>query len=535
MKATPGRRNATVDYLPGTGVAPAGWPAPYAEARAHPWIGQLLLGLPVSIGLLDAEGRMSLYNNALSVTAGPENCRTGNVADLVVDDDADRLVAAVQRAISDSSGRRVDISVALRSQPAQRQTVTITPVPRGLGVAAIFGMRDFRETLRAEAQVAAVTRMQSVGQLAGGVAHDFNNILTGIMAMTDLLLEVHPEDDPDHEGLAEIRRNCERGAALVGQLLAFARQQPQRQQLLDLKPLIDGLQPLLRQLIGSAVELSISGAMPDSQVSADPGQIEQIIVNLAVNARDAMNGVGQLRIEISEVPAADIAAEGHSIIPAIDHVVIRVGDTGSGIPAAIATKIFEPFFTTKPMGKGTGLGLSTVYGIVKQSNGFVFTRPKPQKTGTVFEIYLPSLPRQAEEPVVAPPPVKAPLIAVDGAIRVLLVEDDAAVRLAFQRGLTRHGFVVTAAAEAMAALMVLQSNQPIDVLVSDVMMPGIDGVVLCSKARLLRPGLPAILISGYADLPLHRAADAQGMRFVTKPVPIADLVAIITEASRSIA
>ncbi|MEY2882661.1 MAG: hypothetical protein RL490_385, partial [Pseudomonadota bacterium] len=365
---------------------PPGWPAPYADGATNPWIGRLISGLPLSMGLIGAAGQILDYNDALRVTAGPENCQHGRVADLVVPGDGDMVIAGVARALAGNSS--VEVRAALRNRPEEKQTITITAVPPGLGISAILAMRDFREQLRVEAQVAAATRMQAVGQLAGGIAHDFNNILTGILALTDQLLDSHLVGDPDHDSLAEIRRNGHRGAALVAQLLAFARQQPQRQQLLDLAPVIADLRPLLAQLVGPRISLSITAAPMQSAVVADPGQIEQIIVNLAVNARDAMVGQGELQIRVREVSAVDIPGQGHIIIPRIDHVVIDVLDSGSGIPSHIAGKIFEPFFTTKPMGQGTGLGLSTVYGIVKQSGGYIFASPRKTGLGTIFSIYL---------------------------------------------------------------------------------------------------------------------------------------------------
>ncbi len=511
-------------------MAPAYWPAPYAEGAASPWIGQLLMTLPMAMGVIGAAGRIIVGNDALFVTAGPD-CRPGTAPSaLVVDEDRAMIDAAVAVAIA--GGPVGEIRAALRNRPDEKQIITIAPVPPGLGVSALLAMRDIREQMRLEAQVAAATRMQAVGQLAGGVAHDFNNILTAVLALTDQLLDSHPAGDPDHESLDEIRRNGQRAAALVEQLLAFARQQPQRQQILDLLPLVEGLRPLLVQLLGKAIDLQITGGPLASAVRADPGQIEQVIVNLAVNARDAMTGAGQLIVALRDVPAAAVDAQGHRIIPRTDHIAIDVIDTGTGIPPAIAGKIFEPFFTTKPMGQGTGLGLSTVYGIIKQSGGYIFAQPAPGR-GTRFSVYLPAVARPAG--AIAPPPASArtPAVTVPPrtGLRRLLVEDEPAVRTILERGLVRQGFVVTVAADAMLALEVLDAGAPFDVLVSDVMMPGIDGVELAARARQMRPGLGVVLMSGFAEPPLHRAADAQGVRFLSKPFALADLVAAIGAAA----
>jgi two-component system cell cycle sensor histidine kinase/response regulator CckA len=383
--------------------------------------------------------------------------------------------------------------------------------------------------LRLEAQVAAATRMQAVGQLAGGIAHDFNNILTAILGVTEQLVDRHPAGDADHDDLIEIRRNGERASALVEQLLAFARQQPRRQEVLDLGPLIEALRPLLVQLLGKGIELEIAGGPLTAAVLADPGQIEQVIVNLAVNARDAMAGQGQLRIVLRHVRATDIVGLGHSIIPAADHVAVEVIDTGTGIAPAIAGKIFEPFFTTKPMGQGTGLGLSTVYGIIKQSGGYIFAAPAPEAPGTRFSIFLPAVPLPAA--VALPPAATTPANVSIAGLRLLLVEDEPAVRTILQRGLLRFGPSVVTAADGSEALQRLAEGTGFDVLISDIMMPGIDGVKLAMLARERVPGIGVVLISGFAEAPLHRAADAEGAGFVSKPFAIAELVAAIAIAS----
>jgi two-component system cell cycle sensor histidine kinase/response regulator CckA len=367
--------------------------------------------------------------------------------------------------------------------------------------------------------------MQAVGQLAGGVAHDFNNLLTAVLALADQLLET-AQPDENREALQEIRRNGERGAKLVGQLLAFARQQPQRRNLLSVRDLLQGLKPLIAQLLGPAVELVIAPGAGRLAVQADPGQLEQVILNLAVNARDAMAGNGRLVISLADVAGHDIPALGHAIIPAIDHVAIDVTDTGSGIPPTIIGKIFEPFFTTKPQGQGTGLGLSTVYGIVKQSDGYIFAKPGPGGRGTTFSVYLPGR-AMPHEVGAEPPPQLSNKPALPPGRRVLLVEDEPAVRTVFARGLERQGCVVTTAEDAMTALAILRDTPSFDVLVSDVMMPGIDGVELAIEAARMCPGLGIVLMSGYAELPRHRAADELGFRFLAKPFALAELIEAI--------
>jgi len=507
-------------------AGPKEWPAPYADGVANPWVGQLLMGLPMAIALISQVGTIVIGNEALRATVG-DGYRPGTRPEwLVIADDADAVAEAVSVAIK--GGNRVEVRAALQDRPEEKQVISVIPVPSGMGISALLAMRDIREQLRLEGQVAAATRMQAVGQLAGGIAHDFNNILTAILGETEQLVERHPIGDPDHDDLIEIRRNGERAAALVEQLLAFARQQPRRQEVLDLCPLIEELRPLLVHLLGKGVELEIAGAPRTAAVLADPGQIEQVIVNLAVNARDAMSGKGRLLIELRHIRAADIAQLGHRIMPASDHVAIEVTDNGSGIAPAIAGKIFEPFFTTKPMGQGTGLGLSTVYGIIKQSNGYIFAEPAADGPGTRFSIFLPAVPLPIAAP---PPPVSLPPAAtsIDG-LRLLLVEDEPAVRTIVARGLMRFGPSVVTAADGAEALERLADGAAFDVLISDIMMPGIDGVKLARLARESAPGIAIVLMSGFAEAPLHRAADAQGVGFVSKPFAIGELVAAIAAA-----
>ncbi len=506
----------------------AAWPAPYAEGASSPGFAPLLANIPMALALMDSSGRMFAGNEALAATAG-DAWRPGmRPQDLAVPDDADLVARAVSEVVAGGAART--LRVALKNRPDEVQDIRIMPFPPGLGAAAMLALRDIREQVRLERQVAAATRMQAVGQLAGGVAHDFNNLLTGILGFVDQMLEAPADAPVDREALEEVRRNGERGAKLVAQLLAFARQQPQRRDLLCVRDLLRDLRPLLERLLGPAVELDILAPQGRFFVRADASQLEQVIVNLAVNARDAMGGNGRLTIAVTDIAGRDVASLGHDIMPAIDHVAIDITDTGSGIPAHIIGKIFEPFFTTKPQGQGTGLGLATVYGIVKQSEGYIFAKAGPNGRGTTFSVYLPGR-QQAlgQVPVRAARPAEpAPLVPTGQ--RVLLVEDEASVRTVLARGLERKGCMVTTAEDAMAALTILRSDQPLDVLVSDVMMPGIDGVELAIEAARLRPGMGLVLISGYAELPRHREASALGIRFLAKPFAMGDLLSAIAVA-----
>lgn len=513
----------TVEHLPG--VAPLGWPAPYAEGLLNPWVGELMKGLPLAVAVLDHRGRILGGNDALYATIGPDALMGSDPLDLVVEADRALFGEAIGRVLQRRGGSS-EIRVAFVGRSDEKQAVTVAPVPPGLGVSCMIALRDVREQRRLEAQVQAATRMQAVGQLAGGIAHDFNNLLTAVLALSEQVMERNAAESLDHEAAVEISRNGKRAAALVAQLLAFARRQPQRPQLLDMAELMRGLQPLLQQLVGRSVRLDIVDGGLTSAVRADAGQIEQVIVNLAVNARDAMDGNGELEIRLGQIRGREVAGLGQSIMPAIDHVVIEMRDSGAGIPPAIAGKIFEPFFTTKKLGEGTGLGLSTVYGIVKQSGGFIFMRPAPGR-GTVFSIYLPALPRAA--PMLAPVEDALPRESLTGK-RLLLVEDEDGVREVLTRGLRRQGLLVRAASNADSALVELQSGEVFDALLSDVMMPGIDGVELASRARAMHPAMAILLMSGFAEAPLHKAAETAGIGFIAKPFALAELMVALADA-----
>jgi signal transduction histidine kinase/CheY-like chemotaxis protein len=480
--------------------------------------------LPLGLALLDGGGQCVRTNAVFDETVGCD-CTIGDgVLEMAIADDRQQLALAIVR-ILDGTRDGEEVRLRLAARPDESVVVTLALAPPNWGFAALIAVRDIREQVRLERQVAQATKMQAVGQLAGGIAHDFNNILTAILGLCDQLLGRHPAGTPDFDDIEQVRQNGNRAANLVRQLLAFARQQTLRPQVLNVATVIDGLQPLIRRLIGPDVELVVTNHDGAVAVRADPGQLEQVLVNLSVNARDAMAGTGCLMIETRVVPAVEVAALGRRIMPSIDLVAIAVSDTGSGIAPEIVAKIFEPFFTTKPVGQGTGLGLSTVYGIVKQTDGFVFAEPRPEG-GTCFVVYLPAS--------ATPPPavfVRTPVTRPTLVGTVLLVEDDRAVRLVVERALRRHGLEVVAVADAMAALELIETNDVrVDLLISDVVMPGMDGVDLLHRARAQRPGLPVVLMSGYAEPPQRRALDRAGLVFLPKPFAVDDLLDAVHSA-----
>jgi len=399
-----------------------------------------------------------------------------------------------------------------------------------------------------ETKVTQTQKMELVGQLAGGIAHDFNNVLSAIMMATDFLLNAHKPTDPSFQDIMQIKQNANRAASLVRHLLAFSRKQTMRPQVLDLGEVLSDLNMLLRRLIGEKVTLQVVHGRDLWPVRVDISQFEQVIVNLAVNARDAMPGGGRLELRTANVTANDCERFHAKGMPAADYVLVEVSDSGTGIPTAIVDKIFEPFFSTKEVGKGTGLGLSTVYGIIKQTGGFVYVDSVEGK-GTTFRIFLPrhvasahdAVPEHAAEAQVssligvlaAAAEVKPPANAdLTGEGTILLVEDEEGLRALNARGLTSRGYTVLEAGNGVEAIDVLEKiDGRVDLVVSDVVMPEMDGPTLLRELRSRDPSLKIIFVSGYAEdaFQKHLPADGQQFAFLAKPFTLKQLVAAVKE------
>ncbi|WP_458388659.1 response regulator [Sphingomonas sp. F9_3S_D5_B_2] len=483
----------------------------------------LLDVLPIGLALVDRDGRFLTMNQAFRHAAGIKGATTPSYpGDLVVKEDKAAVADTVRR---NARGPAMsgDLAVRLARQPGEPVALTIAGL-RGLGDAAVLLLlKDNSEEAKLKRQIAQATKMQVVGQLAGGVAHDFNNILTAIIGHCDLMLMRHTPGDSDYDDIQQIKSNSNRAAGLTRQLLAFSRQQTLRPQVLQLPDVVSEVSHLLKRLLGETVELVVKHGRNLGPVRADPGQLEQVIVNLAVNARDAMaeKGGGTLTIQTYFVKADQVAELGSDILPIADYSALSVTDTGSGIPPSVLGKIFEPFFTTKEVGKGTGLGLSTVYGIVKQSGGFIFADSKVGE-GTRFVIYLPV----HREEMQAAKSRKAPKQKADelwGSGTVLLVEDEPMVRAVAERALTRHGYQVITADNGEEALEVLARNEPVDLLISDVVMPGMDGPTMVAEARKTRPDLKILFMSGYAEEQLRNSIEVDNFSFLPKPFSVQDL------------
>ncbi|WP_327459539.1 hybrid sensor histidine kinase/response regulator [Sphingomonas sp.] len=516
------RNGATLIFLIDDDGAPR-----LGEGSASSHIQTLLSMLPLGFALADRDGRFLFLNDAFARVAGIDpGSKPVYPSDLVVREDKAAVADTVRRFASGPpmSG---DIAIRLQSRPDDPVALSIAGA-RGLGEAAVLlSLKDNAEESRLKRQVAQATKMQAVGQLAGGVAHDFNNILTAIIGHCDLMLMRHTPGDSDYDDIQQIRANSNRAASLTRQLLAFSRQQTLRPQVLQLPDVVSDVFNLLKRLLGETVTLNVKHGRNLGSVRADPGQLEQVIVNLAVNARDAMPEGGVLTLQTYAVSAADVRRMKSEIMPIVDYTAISITDTGTGIPPDVLPKIFEPFFTTKEVGKGTGLGLSTVYGIVKQSNGFIFA-DSVLGQGTSFVIYLPV---HKAEPVAEPatPQPKERPAELWGSGTILLVEDEAMVRAVAERALTRQGYKVVTAGNGEEALECLEAGESFDLLISDVVMPTMDGPTLVRHARAKYPELPILFMSGYAEEQLRKSIDIENVAFLPKPFSVQQLA----EAARA--
>ena len=483
----------------------------------------LLDMLPIGLALVDGDGRFLTMNQAFCQAAGIKgSAMPVYPGDLVVKEDKAAVADAVRR---NARGPAMsgDLAVRLARQPAEPIALTIAGL-RGLGDSAVLLLlKDNSEEAKLKRQVAQATKMQVVGQLAGGVAHDFNNILTAMIGHCDLMLMRHTPGDIDYDDIQQIKSNSNRAAGLTRQLLAFSRQQTLRPQVLQLPDVVSEVSHLLKRLLGETVELVAKHGRNLGPIRADPGQLEQVIINLSVNARDAMapKGGGTLTIQTYSVKADQVAELGSDILPVADYSALSVTDTGTGIAPSVLGKIFEPFFTTKEVGKGTGLGLSTVYGIVKQSGGFIFADSKIDE-GTRFVIYLP-VHREEVAASRTRTSAKAKKDELWGSGTVLLVEDEPTVRSVAERALARHGYTVVTADNGEDALAILGSGEKIDLLISDVVMPGMDGPTMVREALKSWPDLKILFMSGYAEEQLRKSIDIENVNFLPKPFSVTDL------------
>ena len=507
---------------------------------------------PMAIATVDRDGRIvrtnpvfvRLFHNVLNVEGGVRS-----IGAALVERDRPALEAAIaQAAAGNSDIAPVDAALAGEQERFGSFYVTAVEEEERDQEAAIVYMLETTAQRELETKVTQQQKMELVGQLAGGIAHDFNNVLSAIIMATDFLLNAHKPTDPSFGDIMQIKQNANRAASLVRHLLAFSRKQTLRPQVLDVGEVLSDLNMLLKRLIGEKVVLELKHGRDLWPVKVDISQFEQVIVNLAVNARDAMPEGGRLQLRTNNVTAKECERYHAKGMPAADYVLVEVRDNGAGIPEAILGKIFDPFFSTKEVGKGTGLGLSTVYGIIKQTGGFVYVDSVVHE-GTTFRIFLPRHVASAQEAAarlaeIHVPAIEGALAAADQVKRaagadltgegtILLVEDEEGLRALNARGLTSRGYTVLEAGNGIEAIEVLEkSGRPVDLVVSDVVMPEMDGPTLARELRTRNPGLKIIFVSGYAEdvfqkhLPEHEKGQ---YGFLPKPFTLKQLVAAVKE------
>jgi two-component system cell cycle sensor histidine kinase/response regulator CckA len=490
---------------------------------------------PVGIALIDRSGRLEEANRALGDLCGapPPALLGQRLIDFVAEEDRQAL-ARTLRAASEGAMPPRPVDVRLPGPRERSCVVFLSRLDSGDGGDGELMLHfiDVTEQKNLEVQFAQSQKMQAIGQLAGGVAHDFNNLLTAMIGFCDLLLMRFRPGDPSFADIMQIKQNGNRAANLVRQLLAFSRQQSLQPRVLDIGDVLVELSHLLRRLIGENIELKLIHGRDLGLAKVDQGQLEQVIINLAVNARDAMPEGGTLAIRTANVTQATPLRRGAEIMPAGNYVLIEVADTGIGIPKENLERIFEPFFSTKQLGSGTGLGLSTVYGIVRQTGGYIFVDSAPGE-GAVFRIYLPRHEAPETEAGARGEPVE-PSTPRDltGIGTVLLVEDEDPVRIFGARALRNKGYKVLEAKSGEEALALMnRTPTAIDLLITDVVMPGVDGPTLVRQVRESHPAMKVIFISGYAEDAFRKRLDSDAdIHFLPKPFSLKQLAAKVKEA-----
>ena len=426
----------------------------------------------------------------------------------------------------------VDFVAGTKGEYGRRVYATpLSPVPGGREAAIVY-LVDTTEQKALEAKFAQSQKMEAIGNLAGGIAHDFNNVLTAIIGSADLMLQTHRATDAAHKDIQNIKQSANRAAALVGQLMAFSRRQTLKLEVLQPSDVMTDLRPILKTMLGETIDVQIKTGRDLWYVKADRTQIDQVLLNFAANARHAMPNGGLFMISTSNVTEREAQKLPYTGLEVAEYVLIQVEDTGTGMPAEVLAKIFEPFFTTKEVGKGTGLGLSTVYGIIKQFSGYIFTE-STVGAGTTFKIFLPRAhPSPAVEPV-ASKPARKDLTPADltGTATVLVVEDEDMVRSVAVRSLTRFGYKVVEAGNGLEALDVLAAHPGlVDVVVSDVVMPEMDGPALLKEVRKTRPNLKFIFVSGHTNEAFRATVDENEVfAFLPKPFSLPQLLAKVKE------
>ncbi len=498
---------------------------------------RLFQSAPFGIAVIGAEGRITSANGAFARLLLAGGQVEGKLARTLLGSDmAESSRSAFDQALEAALAGKasiapLEIAVGATGEFTRRVVVTALGRSGNMQEAAILYIMDATEQKALEVSFAQSQKMEAVGKLAGGIAHDFNNVLTAIIGFSDLLLQTHRPTDAPYKNIMAIKHSANRAAGMVSQLLAFSRRQTLQPEVLQLGETIGDLAVLLNRLLGEKIDLKILQGRDLWYVKADRSQLSQVIINLGVNARDAMLDGGRLKISsrnITERESQRIEQPGFVVG---EYVLIEVEDTGCGMSPEIMAKIFEPFFTTKGVGKGTGLGLSTVYGIVKQTGGFVFLESTPGQ-GTIFRVYLPRHHVEVgAEPISPKAAKKDRAVDLTGSGRVLLVEDEDAVRGFAVEALKRQGYEVLQATSGVDALEVIAATEgPIDLVVSDVIMPEMDGPTLLKELRRVQPTLKFVFMSGYPDDAFKNTLEpGTEFAFLQKPFSLVQLATKVKE------
>jgi two-component system cell cycle sensor histidine kinase/response regulator CckA len=505
-----------------------------ARAPAEAQLARTIQAAPFGIATIASDGRILNANTAFMRMFLREDGPAETVEDLAPSTDErviEDLTRALQRAYSGRTGAS-PVEVFLGPQREYARRIYVSPLGTGTRAreGAILYAIDATEQKELELKFAHSHKMEAVGQLAGGVAHDFNNVLTAIIGFSDLLLQTHRPTDPAYRDIMNIKSSANRAAGLVRQLLAYSRRQTLLAEVLELGELLTDLSALLNKALGEKIALKILPGRDLWHVKADKTQFEHVIINLAVNAKDAMPDGGRLTVRLRNVTERESLKLAGLGVTAGEYLLVEVEDTGVGIPPDVIGRIFEPFFTTKEVGKGTGLGLSTVYGIVKQTGGYIFADSEVDQ-GTTFRIYLPRYIVESEDEL--PQRARKAEVARDltGVGRVLLVEDEDVVRSFAARALSRQGYEVLEAGTGVEALELVEREQRrIDLVVSDVIMPEMDGPTLLKELRKSKPDLKFIFVSGYPDDAFKKSLDdGEDYAFLPKPFTLPQLAAKVKE------